>query len=75
MQKPAVKGEQMKKIEMLSLVFVQSLDLGIEKRIGINLQINFILNHLSQNDFIPSLDVHEFFLEGRIVGDFLQAAE
>ena len=75
MQKTAVKGEQMKEIKVLPLVFVQTLDLGIEQRIGINLQINFILDHLSQNDLVPSLDVHEFFLEGRIVSDFLQAAK
>ena len=75
MQKATVKGEQMQEIEMLALVFVQAFDLRIEEGIGINAHVDFILNHLRQNDLVLALDGHEFFLKGRIVGNFLQSAK
>ena len=67
LQQAAVEREDVQKIEVLALVFVQTLDLHIEKRGGIDRDATVPLDHARKIDLVGLLDVHEIDLELRIV--------
>ena len=71
----AIQTDDVDEIEMLALVFVQSLDLHIEERIGADADAAAILNDLGEAHFVAAFDVVEALLEGAVGGEFFEAAE
>ena len=60
---------------MLALVFVQSLNLNVKERIGWDIDTALGSDHESEVDLVGSFDRHEFLLESRISGEFLECVK
>ena len=60
---------------MLTLVFVQALDMHIEEGRWIDGNAAVSLDDSGQIEFVGVLDIHEIRLELRIVGEAFQAAK
>ena len=60
---------------MLTFVFVQTLDLHIEKCGGVNRDAAVSFDDAYQIDFVCVLDVHEIYLELRIVREIFKSAK
>ena len=75
MQHAAVKGQDVKQIEVLTLVFVQPLHLDVEDRIGGDLHAALALDKCGQIRFVVPLHGHELAAEAGIFGELLKATE
>jgi hypothetical protein len=70
-----IKRENVKDIEVLSLVLVDSLDLSIEQGIGIESDSALLSNVARESNLDISLDLTPFRAEGGIVGVWFELVE
>ncbi|CSB33643.1 Uncharacterised protein [Vibrio cholerae] len=63
-----VERQDVQHIEMLTLVLMQTFDLHIENRIGIELDAHVIFHPISQTRFVGFFHFHKAFLERGIFG-------
>ncbi len=76
MQDAPVKGEDVKQIEMLTLVLVEPLDLHIEQGRGVDRECRReVWMIVGQMDFVGMLHRHELELERGIIGPLFKLAE
>ena len=71
----AIKGQDVQEIEVLAFVFVEALDLHVEKSGGIDLDPAVPLDNAGQIDLVGLLDVHESDLEIEVLGEGFQGAK
>ena len=62
-------------VEELALVLVHALDLDVEERIDVDLDIQFALDEFGQADLVLALHGHDALLEPAVVGEGLQLFE
>ncbi len=67
-QQTTVERHDVDKVQLLTLVLVQTLDLDVEDRLGAHIDTGFRLDDLDQLLFVVTLDGHELLLERFVVG-------
>ena len=61
--------------EQLALVGVDSLDVHVEERVGVDVDAHGVLNEAGELDLVGPLDVEKLPLKGRVAGVRLQPAQ
>ena len=75
LENAAVEGQNVEQIQVLTLVFVEALDLDVEEGRGIDLNAALFLNDLGEEFLVLVFDRHEFLAELGIFGEGFEFAE
>ena len=75
LENAAVEGQNVEQIQVLTLVFVQALDLDVEEGRGIDLNAALFLNDLGEEFLVLVFDRHEFLAELGVFGEGFEFAK
>ena len=63
-----IKSDGFQNVQQLALVFVDPLDLDIEDRVGIELDVQSVHGPIGQHHFVGAPDLGQALMHGRVVG-------